>query len=116
MLGNVKDKVSLITGAASGLGKGIATKFAANGSHVVVADLDLTIAKATADELSKQYGISTLAVQMDVSSEEQVQAGVDATIAKFGRVDVLVSNAGIQIIAPIVEFEFLLFIIFFFLS
>ena len=106
MLGNVKDKVSLITGAASGLGKGIAIKFAENGSHVVIADLDLTVAQATADELTKEFGVSTLAVQMDVTSEEQVQAGVDATIAKFGRIDVLVSNAGIQIIAPIVEFEF----------
>jgi 3-hydroxybutyrate dehydrogenase len=106
MLGNVKGKVSLVTGAASGLGKGIAIKFAEHGSHVVVADLDLKIAQATADEISKDYGVSTLAVQMDVSSEEQVNAGVDATIAKFGKIDVLVSNAGIQIIAPIVEFDF----------
>lgn len=106
MLGNVKGKVAIVTGAASGLGKGMATKLAENGSKVVIADLDLKVAQATADEISAKYNVETLAVQMDVTSEEQVNAGVDATVAKFGKVDVLISNAGIQIIAPIVEFDF----------
>lgn len=102
---SVKGKVSIITGAASGLGKGMADRLAANGSHVVIADLNLASAQSTADELKNKYHIDTFAVEMDVTNEDQVSAGVNATVAKFGKVDVLISNAGIQTIAPIVDFE-----------
>lgn len=107
MSGNVKNKVSIITGSASGLGKGMAMKLAEHGSYVVVADLNLKVAQETAEEIKSKYQIETFAVQMDVTSEEQVDAGVKATVAKFGKVDVLISNAGIQTIAAIVDFDFL---------
>lgn len=106
MLGNVKGKVTIITGAASGIGKHMAEKFAEAGSHVVIADLNLEAAQTVADEIKKTYGSDTLAVKMNVTSEEEVNAGVDATFAKYGKVDVLISNAGIQTISPIVDFEF----------
>lgn len=106
MLGNVKGKVSIVTGAASGLGRGMAEKLAEYGSHVVIADLNLATAQATADEIKAKYNIDTLAVEMDVTNEAQVNAGIEAVDAKFGKIDVLISNAGIQIISPIIDFEF----------
>ena len=106
MIGNVTGKVTIITGAASGIGKHMALEFAKAGSHVVIADLNLAQAQLVADEIKADYKIEALAVQMDVTSEEQVQAGVDATVAKFGKVDVLISNAGIQTISPIIDFDF----------
>lgn len=102
---NVKGKVVIITGAASGLGKGMADKLAKNGSFVVIADLDLKLAQATADEIKGKYNIDTFAVQMNVVDEDEVNKGVAATVAKFGKIDVLISNAGIQVISPIVDFD-----------
>lgn len=106
MIGNVKGKVTVITGAASGIGKHMAEKFAEAGAHVVIADLNLDQASSVAADIAKQYGVETFAVKMDVTSEEEVNAGIDATFSKFGKLDVLVSNAGIQTIAPIVDFDF----------
>ncbi len=101
----LKHKVCIVTGAASGLGRGIAHTFASEGGKVVIADLKLAAAQATADEIVKAGGIA-MAVEMDVTSEEQVNAGVAAVVAAYGGVDVLVSNAGIQIVHPIEEFPF----------
>ena len=101
----LKDKVAVITGAASGIGKEIAITFAREGGKVVIADLDQKAADATAAELDPT-GASAIGVAMDVANEEQVNAGVAKSIARFGALDVLVSNAGIQIVAPIVDFEF----------
>lgn len=106
MIGNVKDKVIVITGAASGIGKHMAEKFAENGSKVVIADLNLDQAQAVATAISSTYKTDTFAVKMDVTSEQEVDAGINATFAKFGKIDVLVSNAGIQTISPIVDFDF----------
>ncbi len=106
MIGNVKDKVVIITGAASGIGKHMAEKFAEHGSKVVIADLNLDQATAVADEITQTYKTDTLAVKMDVTNEDEVNAGIDATFTKFGKIDVLISNAGIQTISPIVDFEF----------
>lgn len=105
MLGNVKGKVTLITGAASGIGKHMAEKFAESGSSIVIADLNLDAAQTVADAIKAQYNVETLAVAMDVTNEDQVNAGVQATVAKFNKLDVVISNAGIQTIAPIVDFE-----------
>jgi 3-hydroxybutyrate dehydrogenase len=101
----LKDKVAVITGAASGIGKEIAITFAREGGKVVIADLDQKAADATAAELDPT-GASAIGVAMDVANEEQVNAGIAKSIARFGALDVLVSNAGIQIVAPIVDFEF----------
>jgi 3-hydroxybutyrate dehydrogenase len=101
----LKDKVAVITGAASGIGKEIAITFAREGSKVVIADLDQKAADATAAELDPT-GARVIGVAMDVANEEQVNAGIAKSIARFGALDVLVSNAGIQIVDPIVDFEF----------
>lgn len=97
-------KVALITGAASGIGLGIAKRYVAAGGRVVVADLKLDAAEAAARELGGKE--AAIAVAMDVSNEEEVNAGVEKTISAFGRVDILVSNAGIQIVHPIEEYPF----------
>ena len=100
----LKDKVAIVTGAASGIGKEIARAYAREGARVVIADLNQTAADAIAAELGGP--LKALAVAMDVTNEQQVEAGVASTIEQFGKIDVLVSNAGIQIVAPLDEFEF----------
>ncbi len=99
------DKVAIITGAASGIGKEIAIVFARAGAKVVIADLDKKAADATAKEIDPS-GKNSLGVAMDVTNEEQVDKGTEEVVKTFGKIDVLVSNAGIQIVAPIVDFEF----------
>ncbi len=98
----MKDKVAIVTGAASGIGKHIALIYAREGAKVAVADLKLPAAKATADEIIAGGG-QAVGIAMDVADEGQVDAGVAAAIAALGGVDVLVSNAGIQIISPVVD-------------
>ena len=98
----LKDKVALITGAASGIGKGIAIEYAKQGAKVVIADLELPAAQAAADEIN-QAGGTAMAVQMNVTDEAQVDQGFADAIQAYGGIDVLISNAGIQIIAAIVE-------------
>ena len=100
----MKDKVAVVTGAASGIGKEIATVFVAEGGKVVIADLNKAAADATATELGGPE--KALGVAMDVTNEEQVEKGIAEALSHFGRIDTLVSNAGIQIVAPIEEFEF----------
>jgi 3-hydroxybutyrate dehydrogenase len=102
---NLKDKVALITGAASGIGADCARLMASQGAKVVIADLNLTAAQAMADEIQAAGGIA-IAVAMDVTQEDAVDAGIDETVAKLGSIDVLVSNAGIQIVKPIDEYPF----------
>jgi 3-hydroxybutyrate dehydrogenase len=98
----LKDKVALITGSASGIGKEIAFEYARAGAKVVIADLALDAATATAEEIVKAGG-QAMAVAMNVVDEAQVDKGIADAVAKFGGLDVLISNAGIQIISPIVE-------------
>jgi 3-hydroxybutyrate dehydrogenase len=103
--GRLQDKVAVITGAASGIGKEIALTFAQEGARVVIADLDPKAAQETAGAIDPS-GQRSLGVAMDVSHEEQVEAGMTRVIETFGRLDILISNAGVQIVAPVVEFEF----------
>jgi 3-hydroxybutyrate dehydrogenase len=98
-------KIAIITGAASGIGKAIALRFAGAGGTPVIADLNIDAADATAREI-KSTGLEAFAVGMNVADEVSVEKGVADTMAKYGRVDVLVSNAGIQIVKPVVEFPF----------
>ncbi len=98
-------KICIVTGTASGIGKEIALTYAREGGKVVIADLKLDAAQATADAIIKAGG-TAMAVAMDVTSEEQVNAGVAAVVKAYGGVDVLVSNAGIQIVHPIESFLF----------
>ncbi len=98
----LQNKVAVITGSASGIGKEIAFEYAKEGARVVIADLVLEAAKATADEIIKAGG-QAMGVAMDVTSEQQVDAGIDAVVNAWGTVDILISNAGIQIISAIVD-------------
>ena len=103
----VKDKVCIVTGAASGIGKAIATRYIQDGAKVVIADLDMDKAEATAQELlALETGGSAMAVKMDVTDEAEVTAGVEGVVKTWGRVDVLVSNAGIQIVHRLEDFPF----------
>lgn len=102
---SLKGRNALVTGAASGLGKRIAELYADAGANIVIADLKLADAQATADEIAKK-GVKTLAVAMDVTSEQAVDEGFAQVQKSLGAVDILVSNAGIQIVAPIEEFSF----------
>jgi len=98
-------KVAIITGAASGIGKEIALRFAAEGGIPVIADLNLDAADSTAREI-KAKGSDAFAIAVNVAEEEAVEKGVLNTMAKYGRIDILVSNAGIQIVKPVVDFPF----------
>jgi 3-hydroxybutyrate dehydrogenase len=97
-------RVALVTGAASGIGKEIAHAFVREGAKVVIADLNEDGAAAVAEELGgRKYA---LGVGMDVTNERQVEAGFARAVIAFGRLDVLVSNAGIQTVAPLDDFDF----------
>ncbi|QDQ86392.1 3-hydroxybutyrate dehydrogenase [Alcaligenaceae bacterium SJ-26] len=98
-------KIGIITGAASGIGKEIALRFAAEGGTPVIADLNLQAAQATAEEI-KATGADAFAVAMNVTDEDQVEKGVADVITKYGKIDILVSNAGIQIVKPLVDFPY----------
>ena len=99
------NRVALVTGAASGIGREIARAFLREGAKVAIADLNQAGADAAAAELGGADR-RAIGVAMDVTSEEQVEAGMASTVKTFGRIDILVSNAGIQIVAPLDEFEF----------
>jgi 3-hydroxybutyrate dehydrogenase len=98
-------KSAIVTGAASGIGRAIAQAYAREGARVAVADLNVDAANATAADI-RAAGGQAIGVAMDVTSEERVDAGVAATVAAFGGVDILVSNAGIQIVHPVEEFTY----------
>ena len=98
-------KTALVTGAASGIGKEIARQFVQEGAKVAIADLNRDAAQATAKELDPA-GAATLAIVMDVTDEAQVNAGIDAACRHFSGIDILVSNAGIQVVAPVDQFDF----------
>jgi 3-hydroxybutyrate dehydrogenase len=101
----LQNKVALITGSASGIGKRMAEVFAAEGAKVVIADLDAKASEATAQELrNKKY--EAMSVAMDVTNEDQVESGVSEAIKAFGGIDILISNAGVQFIYPIEELPF----------
>ena len=101
----LKDKTAIVTGAASGIGKAIAQTYAREGAKVAIADLDKGAADAVAGEI-RAAGGQALGIAMDVTSERAVNDGVAAVVAAFGGVDVLVSNAGIQIVHPIEDFSY----------
>jgi 3-hydroxybutyrate dehydrogenase len=104
-MGQLDGKVAIVTGSASGIGKEIARLYAQQGARVVIADLAMSAAQATVQQF-QQLGHTALAVEMNVTDEAAVEAGVAKVMAEYGRIDILVSNAGIQIVHPIVEFPF----------
>jgi 3-hydroxybutyrate dehydrogenase len=98
----LNNKVALITGAASGIGKEIAIEYAKQGAKIVIADMALEAAQATAKEIEASGG-TAMAVAMNVTDETQVDKGVADAVAAYGNIDILISNAGIQIISPLVD-------------
>ena len=97
-------KVAIVTGAASGIGHGIAKRFVEAGGRVTIADLKADVSAQAAQELGDEK--TAIGVGMDVSKEDEVNEGVEQTVKAFGRIDILVSNAGIQIVHPIEDFPF----------
>ncbi len=97
-------RIALVTGAASGIGKAIATRLAAEGACVVIADLDLGKAEAAAAEIAGNRGADVaVGIAADVSDEDAVQAAVDATLLAFGGIDLVVNNAGLSLSKPLLE-------------
>jgi len=100
----LKGKVAVITGAGSGIGKEIARTFAREGAKVVVTDLDSARATNVAEEFSSNGW--AIGLGLDVTDEKQVEFGMETAVRVFGGIDILVSNAGIQTVAPLDQFEF----------
>jgi 3-hydroxybutyrate dehydrogenase len=98
-------KTAIVTGAASGLGRHIALAFAREGARVGIADLNRAAADAVVTEI-QAAGRQALSLTMDVTAEQSVNDAIAAFIAAFGGVDILVSNAGLQIVHPLEEFSF----------
>ena len=104
-MARLEGKVAFITGSASGIGKQIALEFAREGANVVIADLNQQGADEVVAEIEKG-GSKAIGIAIDVTSEAQVEAAVQTAIKTFGNIDILISNAGIQIVHPIEEFSF----------
>lgn len=102
---NLNGKVAFITGAASGIGKHIAEVYAAAGAAIAVADLNPAAAESAAAEL-RASGAKAIAIGVDVTDEAGVDAAVKRTVSELGGLDILISNAGIQIVAPLQDFTF----------
>ena len=107
MSGFLRGAVAVITGAGSGIGKGVAQMMANQGAKIAVCDLSLNAAQQTQREIVDAKG-QAFAVEMDVTNEKQVQDAFNQITSHFGtqRVDVLIANAGFQHIAPVDEFAF----------
>ncbi|MCZ4291456.1 3-hydroxybutyrate dehydrogenase [Hoeflea alexandrii] len=103
---NLNKKVCIITGSARGIGRAIAERYIADGAWVVIADLAFEDAQATADELTAMGPGKAMGLAMDVTDEAAVNSGVQKVIDSWGRIDVLVSNAGIQIVHKLQDFPF----------
>ncbi len=93
-MSGVEGRTALVTGAAQGIGAGVARRLAVGGANVGVLDLNVDSAQAVADEINAAGG-SAIGLGADVSDREQVQAAVDALVAKFGGLEILVNNAGV---------------------
>ena len=102
---SLKGKVALVTGAASGIGRQAALTLAQKGAAVVIADLNQMAADAVARQIIDAGG-RAMGVVMDVTDEAAVNAGIDQTVKQFGSIDILVANAGIQIVHPVEDFPY----------
>src|SRR5512133_3672305 len=90
-----KDKVVVITGGAQGLGEAMAKRFAAEGANLVLGDINADGAQKTADAIASEYGAKALGLRMNVTDEEEVKGVFAKVVEEFGKVDILVSNAGV---------------------
>ncbi|EHJ35333.1 3-hydroxybutyrate dehydrogenase [Clostridioides difficile] len=99
----VKDKVVFVTGAASGIGKQIAESFLKNGAKVMFSDINQESLNNTITELQKK-GYDCMSVKCDVTKEEEINHAIDKTVEKYGRLDILINNAGLQHVSMIEDF------------
>jgi NAD(P)-dependent dehydrogenase (short-subunit alcohol dehydrogenase family) len=104
MLNRLEGQVAVVTGAARGIGRGIAHRLAREGAMAVVADVVLQQAEQTASELAAE-GLRCRAVQMDVRRSDSVDRTFDALIAETGGIDILVNNAGVHLVKPITDYS-----------
>jgi len=102
----LKNKICVVTGAARGIGEGIARRYVEEGARVAIADLVLEAAQETAEKLSTMGPGTAIGVAMDVTNEQAVNDGIARVVKEWGGIDVLVSNAGIQIVHKIEDFPF----------
>jgi 3-hydroxybutyrate dehydrogenase len=108
----LNQKVALVTGAASGIGLEVAREFAKEGAKVVISDLNKEAAETAAKQLQEQ-GLDALAVACDVTKEKEMERSIHLTVEKYGRIDILINNAGLQHVAeienfPTEKFEFMI--------
>jgi len=99
------DRVAIITGGSKGLGKAMASALAGAGANVVIMSRHLNEAQVTADEIKNSTGRKILALEVDVSQQPQVEQMVNQTLEEFGRIDILINNAGINIRGSIEELK-----------
>lgn len=99
----VKDKVVFVTGAASGIGKQIAESFLKNGAKVMFSDINQEALNNTITELQKK-GYDCMSVKCDITKEEEINHAIDKTVEKYGRLDILINNAGLQHVSMIEDF------------
>lgn len=104
-MSDLKGKVAIVTGAASGIGKQIALTLANSGAAIAIVDLNEDGARAVAKEITDAGG-KAIGLRMDVTDEQAVDSGIDRVAAELGSVDILISNAGIQIVNPIENYSF----------
>jgi 3-hydroxybutyrate dehydrogenase len=102
----LSNKVALITGAAGGIGYAFAQRFAAEGARVAIVDLDQAASEQAAQTIAAATGQGMLGIGADITDEAAVEAAVDLTLSRFGRIDILVSNAGIQIISSVDQLSY----------
>jgi len=101
----LEEKKAIVTGAGQGLGKAISLRLALEGSDVLLADINLATVRETADEIAKQSGRKVLAVQTDVTNEVDVREMVKRAVDEFGRIDLLVANAGVLVSGSSTDME-----------
>ena len=100
---NLQGQVALVTGASTGLGLQMAKALANQGANLVLLARRMNLLEANAEAISREYGVEVLPLQCAITVTEQVKAAVAATIERFGRIDILINNAGTGAVAPAEE-------------